>query len=65
MVRVPRTDCPVDGILQIDVPWARDGAYFTFLFEPLAMTLLREMPVNKVSQIINVDEVNSTYKCTT
>ncbi len=55
-VRVPRIDCPNDGILQIDVPWAREGADFTFLFESFAMTLVREMPVNKVSQIINVDD---------
>lgn len=56
MVRIPRIDCPNDGILQIDVPWARDGADFTFLFESFAMTLVREMPVNKVSQIIDVDD---------
>ncbi len=55
-VRVPRTDCPNDGIHQIDVPWARGGADFTFLFESFAMTLVREMPVNKVSQIIDVDD---------
>jgi len=55
-VRIPRIDCPADGILQIDVPWARDGANFTFLFESFAMTLVREMPVNKVSQIIQVDD---------
>jgi len=56
VVRVPRTDCPDDGILQIDVPWAREGADFTFLFESFAMTLVREMPVNKVSKIIKVDD---------
>ena len=56
VVRVPRVDCPDDGILQIDVPWAREGADFTFLFESFAMTLVREMPVNKVSQIIDVDD---------
>jgi transposase len=55
-VRVPRIDCPGDGIRQIDVPWAREGADFTFLFEAFAMTLAREMPVNKVSQIIKVDD---------
>ena len=33
VVRVPRITCPIDGILQIDVPWAREGADFTFLFE--------------------------------
>jgi len=56
VVRVPRIDCSVDGVLQVDVPWAREGADFTFLFESLAMTLVREMPVNKVSQIIKVDD---------
>jgi len=56
VVRVPRTNCPDDGILQIEVPWAREGADFTFLFESFAMTLVREMPVNKVSQIIKVDD---------
>ena len=56
VVRVPRIDCPADGILQIDVPWARDGANFTFLFESFAMILVRDMPVNKVSQIIQVDD---------
>ena len=55
-VRVPRIDCPNDGIRQIEVPWARNGADFTFLFEAFAMTLAREMPVNKVSQIIKVDD---------
>lgn len=56
VVRVPRIDCSVDGVLQVDVPWAREGADFTFLFESIAMTLVREMPVNKVSQIIKVDD---------
>jgi len=55
-VRVPRIDCPDHGVLQIDVPWARDGADFTFLFESFDRTLVREMPVNKVSQIIHVDD---------
>ena len=56
VVRVPRISCPDDGVLQIDVPWARAGADFTFLFESFAMTLVREMPVNRVSQIIQVDD---------
>ena len=55
-VKVPRIACPGDGVRQIEVPWARDGADFTFLFEAFAMTLAREMPVNKVSQIIKVDD---------
>ncbi len=56
VVRVPRIECSVDGVLLVDVPWAREGADFTFLFESFAMTLVREMPVNKVSQIIKVDD---------
>ena len=56
VVRVPRIDCPTDGIHQIELPWARDGAGFTFLFESFAITLVREMPVNKVSKIIKVDD---------
>lgn len=56
VVRVPRIDCKEDGILQVEVPWARDAADFTCLFESFAMTLCREMPVNKVSQIIKVDD---------
>lgn len=53
---MPRTDCREDGKLQVEVPWARETADFTFLFESFAMTLCREMPVNKVSQIIKVDD---------
>lgn len=56
VVRLPRIECSVDGVLQVDVPWAREGADLTFLFESFAMTLVREMPVNKVSQIIKVDD---------
>ena len=56
VVRVPRIECKENGILQIEVPWARDEADFTLLFESFAMTLCREMPVNKVSQIIKVDD---------
>ncbi len=56
IVRVPRIDCKEDGILQVEVPWARNSADFTLLFESFAMTLCREMPVNKVSQIIGEDD---------
>jgi transposase len=56
IVRVPRIKCKKDGILQVELPWARSGADFTFLFESFAMTLCREMPVNKVSKIIGEDD---------
>ncbi len=55
MVRTPRIKCPEDGVKQVEVPWARAGADFTFLFESFAMTLVREMPVNRVSKILKVD----------
>lgn len=56
VVRVPRVDCTEDGILRVELPWARSNADFTLLFESFAMILCREMPVNKVSQIIKVDD---------
>lgn len=56
IARVPRVNCEIDGVLQVELPWSRNGADFTLLFESLAMTLCREMPVNKVSQIIGVDD---------
>lgn len=56
VARTPRINCKEDGILQIEVPWARSSADFTLLFEAFAMTLCREMPVNKVSQIIRADD---------
>jgi transposase len=54
--RTPRIECKQDGILQVEVPWARPGADFTLLFESLAMMLCREMPVNCVSRIIGEDD---------
>jgi transposase len=56
VVRVPRTDCKEDGALQVEVPWARQSTDWTLLFESLAMVLCREMPVNKVSKILGVDD---------
>jgi len=56
VVRVPRTECKEDGVLQVEVPWDRNGADFTLLFESFVMTLCREMPVNKVSHIIGEDD---------
>ncbi len=54
--RVPRVECVEHGILQAEVPWSRSGADFTLLFESLAMTMVREMPVNAVSRIIGEDD---------
>ena len=54
--KVPRTDCPEDGILRIKVPWAREGSRFTLLFEQAALVLVREMPVAAAARIIGVTD---------
>jgi len=50
--RVPRVECPVCGIKQVEVPWARPGSGFTFWFEALVMALVREMPVNAAARLV-------------
>lgn len=51
--RVPRVKCPGGcGVKQVDVAWARPNSGFTQLFEAYLMTLLREMPVAKVAEIV-------------
>ncbi len=50
--RVPRVRCEEHGVLQVAVPWAREGSGFTLLFEALAMLLMREMPVKAASRIV-------------
>lgn len=54
--RLPRIECPDDGVLQITVPWARKGADFSLLFESLAMVLCREMPINTVARLLKSDD---------
>lgn len=56
VARVPRIECPADGVLQVSVPWARKGADFSLLFESLAMVLCREMPVNTVARLLSSDD---------
>ena len=50
--RIPRTNCPEHGILQITAPWARKGSGFTLMFEASLMALVREMPVKAVSEMV-------------
>lgn len=53
---VPRILTSQGKVQLVEVPWARQGSGFTLLFEALAMALIeREMPVNKVGQIMKVD----------
>lgn len=56
--RVPRVKCPNSGcgVKQVQVPWARAGSGFTLLFEALAMTLVRDMPVNSIAKLFAVTD---------
>jgi transposase len=53
---VPRANCPEHGIKRILVPWAREGSRFTLLFEQVAMTMLREMPVAVAARHMQVTD---------
>jgi transposase len=44
--KVPRVDCEAcEKTTQVEVPWARSGSGFTLLFEALALTLCKHVPV--------------------
>ena len=43
--RVPRVRCPEHNVRRVQLPWARERAGFTLLFEALVMALVKEMPV--------------------
>src|ERR1700746_1752332 len=53
VAKVPRTWCPKDGVLQVQVPWAREGSGFTLLMEALMLLLSAEMPVNGVADLLD------------
>ncbi|MFC5081169.1 helix-turn-helix domain-containing protein [Vibrio thalassae] len=38
------------------MPWARPGSGFTLLFEEVALTLVREMPVNAAAKFMEVTD---------
>lgn len=40
VARVPRADCPTDGVKQVDIPWAGAKSRFTQLFEQWAIQVL-------------------------
>ena len=51
--RIPRVNCPHGcGVKLIDAPWARSGSGFTLLFEALILSYCKEMPVNKVGELM-------------
>jgi transposase len=53
---VPRITTSSGKVRNVDVPWARPVSGFTLLFEALAMAMIeREMPVNRVAEILKVN----------
>ncbi|HBH30989.1 MAG: ISL3 family transposase [Desulfofustis sp. PB-SRB1] len=53
---VPRIRCEEHGVKKIEVPWARKGSKFTLLFEQVALSLVKEMPVNSAARIIGITD---------
>lgn len=52
---VPRVHCEACGkTSQVTVPWAREGSGFTLLFEALALSLCRELPVAQAANLLRV-----------
>ena len=52
---VPRVGCDACGkTTQIGVPWAREGSGFTLLFEALALTLCKDLPVRQAARDLRV-----------
>ena len=50
---VPRVACGGCGkTSQVGVPWAREGSGFTALFEALALTLCRDLPVRQAAAML-------------
>jgi transposase len=50
---VPRIACSGCGkTTQMPVPWAREGSGFTALFEALALSLCRELPVRQAAALL-------------
>jgi transposase len=50
---VPRTDCPEHGVRMAEVPWARPGSGFTLLMESMIISMVRQMPVKTVGDLIH------------
>ncbi|BDT68012.1 ISL3 family transposase ISIde1 [Comamonadaceae bacterium OS-1] len=54
---LPRIACSAcQGTTQLGVPWAREGSRFTLMFEALALTLAREMPVSACARILRCSD---------
>jgi len=54
---VPRVACSACGkTTLVAVPWAREGSGFTLLFEALALSLCKELPVAQAAQQLRVQD---------
>ena len=53
---VPRVQCKDHGVKQIAVPWARERSGFTLLFEALILTLVDQMPVKDIAEMLGVED---------
>ncbi len=56
--RVPRVIGEDGKVSQVEVPWARPGSGFTALFEALAITMCRHMPVSRVGKELGMDDMS-------
>ena len=53
---IPRVACSACGkTSQVSVPWAREGSGFTLLFEALALSLCKELPVAQAARHLRAD----------
>ena len=52
VAKVPRVNCPRDGVRLSEVPWASAESGFTLLFEAMIMLLAAEMPISDVAQMM-------------
>lgn len=51
--RVPRVRCPLHGVRQVRVPWARPGSGFTLLFEVLLLEFAPHMTVAAIGRMVD------------
>ena len=56
-VRVPRIECEqCKGIIQVNVPWAREYSSFTLLFEGMVVLMAQDMQVSHVAKRVNEND---------
>ena len=54
---LPRGECcACHAVFRVKAPWEGEGKHFTRDFEAFVLTLIREMPVKKVGQIVHEDD---------